>query len=573
MDTNEHSPLTLAVRAYPATPGKSQKKKLARQPACPDSMLVFDTETRTDATQRLMFGSYQFIVKDKCLEEGLFCADDLRPAERKELERYAATHAAETARGQSRQLKLLSLEEFAVKLYRAAYKDRCLLVGFNLSFDLSRIARDCAAARGRFAGGFSLGLWSYRDKTGRERRNQFRPRIGIKQIDSKCAFKGFTAANDPDSADLIPDGSATGKAEPGYVFRGHFLDLRTLSFALTDRSCSLEAACNAFGVQHGKQQVAKHGELSHQYIDYNRRDVLATAELAFKLFEEYAKHPIELQATKAYSPASIGKAYLRAMGIVPILERQPDFPAKYLGFAQSAFFGGRTSAHIRKVPVPVVYTDFLSMYPTVNSLMGLWRFVIARQIRVIEHCAADVEVWLRQLTAEKLFDPCTWTELAAFVQIIPDGDVLPARAKYDRGSNDWQVGVNHLHGEPGTPLWFSLPDAAASVILTGRVPKIVDAFRIEPTGTLAGLKPTKLRGLVDVDPARVDFFKVVIEERKRLARRADLPESERGKLDKALKVLANATSYGVYAEMNRQESDKAMIVTCHGSICLPPCKA
>ena len=38
---------------------------------------------------------------------------------------------------------------------------------------------------------------------------------------------------------------------------------------------------------------------------------------------------------------------------------------------------GRTSAHIRKVTVPVVYTNFLSMYPTVNSLMDLWRFVTA----------------------------------------------------------------------------------------------------------------------------------------------------------------------------------------------------
>jgi len=62
------------------------------------------------------------------------------------------------------------------------------------------------------------------------------------------------------------------------------------------------------------------------------------------------------------------------MGIKPILERQPSFPKPYLGYAQSAFFGGRTGAHIRKVVVPVVYTDFLSMYSTVNSLMGLWRY-------------------------------------------------------------------------------------------------------------------------------------------------------------------------------------------------------
>lgn len=117
---------------------------------------------------------------------------------------------------------------------------------------------------------------------------------------------------------------------------------------------------------------------------------MASWELAVKLLEEYEKHPITLQATKAYLPASIGKAYLRAMGIVPVLERQPDSPKEYLGYAASAFFGGRTGAHIRKVAVPIVYTDFLSMYPTVNSLMGLWQFVTSREIEVVEHCQDEV---------------------------------------------------------------------------------------------------------------------------------------------------------------------------------------
>ena len=36
------------------------------------------------------------------------------------------------------------------------------------------------------------------------------------------------------------------------------------------------------------------------------------------------------------------------------------------------------------------------------------------------------------------------------------------------------------------------------------------------------------------------------------------------RLDKALKVLANAASYGIYAEMIRQESEKKVDVTCHG---------
>jgi hypothetical protein len=442
------------------------------------------------------------------------------------------------------------------------------LSDFNLSFDLSRIAVEVTTARGRFAGGFSLGLSSYTDKQGRERRNQFRPRIGIKHIDSKRALRGFTTRNQPDREDLIPDDSETGIPETGFAFRGHFLDLRTLAFALTDRGYSLETACEAFGVRNGKTKVTAHGVLTEEYIDYNRRDVQATCELAMKLLEEYDRHPIALQCTKAYSPASIGKAYLRGMGIKPILERQPDFPVHLLGHAQSAFFGGRTSAHARKFAVPVVYTDFLSMYPTVNSLMGLWRFVTAKEIISVEHCTAEIKDFLQSVRADDLFIPDSWKKLTAFVKVIPNGDILPNRAKYSSDSNDWQVALNYLYANKNetTPqgLWFSLPDVIASMLLTGRIPEIIDAFRIEPKGVIPDLKQICLRGKIEIDPARTDFFKAAIEERKGLSKHTDLSNAERDRLDKALKVLANSASYGIYAEMNSQESDDKVRVTCHG---------
>jgi len=563
--------LPLAVRVYPEPKNAREQKQDNHPPRhwrYPDAMVVFDTETRTDATQRLMFGSYRLIVAGQCREEGLFYADDLPARDLEILKNYAATHSADVAEGNA-ELRLLTLSEFLDKFYRAAYKSRCLLVGFNLPFDLSRIAGDVAPARGRFAGGFSLGLWFYTDKSGRKRRHQNRPRIGIKQIDSKRALKGFTGQNNPDKSDLIPEGSETGAPEEGYKFRGHFVDLRTLAFALTDQSYSLESACEAFGIEHGKQRAAHHGEVTEEYIDYNRRDVLATSELALKLIEEYEKHGLSLQITKAYSPASIGKAYLREMGIEPILKRQPDFPRKYLGFAQSAFFGGRTSAHIRKVPAPVVYTDFLSMYPTVNGLMRLWRFVIAREIKVVEHCEKEITRFLEETKNNPacLFDPRTWERLTAFVKVIPDGDILPTRSKYNAASNDWQVAVNYLYAgehETDKTLWFSLPDVIASVLLTGKIPKIVDAFRIEAHGILDELKATKLYGAIEIDPRKQDFFKRVIEERKRLSSQAVISQSEKKKLDKALKVLANATSYGIYAEMNRKESDHVINVKCYG---------
>lgn len=564
MAVDELDSIPLAVRVYPEVTNWEKKSKSARPWRRPNAMFVFDTETTTDAIQRLLFGCYRFIVDGNCLEEGLFYANDLPTPELAILRKYVTTHPSDSVPEGVRELRLINLKEFLNKLFLAVYKSRALLVGFNLPFDLSRIAFDVAPARGQFAGGFSLGLWSYIDKKGHERRNGFRPRIAIKHVDGKRALMGFTAQNKPDREDLIPEGSENGKSQAGHIFRGHFLDLKTLAFALTDRGHSLESACNAFGVEHGKVKALDHGRVTADYIDYNRRDVQATSELAEKLLNEFDKHPINLQDTKAFSPASIGKSYLRTMGIKPILQRHSNFQP-YIGYAQTAFFGGRTSAHIRNVPVPVVYTDFLSMYPTVNSLLNLWEFVIARNIRIIDHCQHEITDFLRRLTVDDLFKPTTWKNLRAFVRIVPNGDILPTRGMYNSETHDWQVAINYVHASrPEEALWFSLPDIAASVILTGRIPTIIDAFRLEPCGTLRELKETQLRGVIDVDPRNQDFFKSVIEERKRLSSRQGLSEREKERLSKALKVLANSTSYGIYAEMNRQKTDSEVSVRCYG---------
>jgi hypothetical protein len=216
------------------------------------------------------------------------------------------------------------------------------------------------------------------------------------------------------------------------------------------------------------------------------------------------------------------------------------------------------------------------MYPTVNSLMNLWKFVTAEKIEVEENCSVAIETWLRQLMPERFFEQSTWKELTAFVQIIPNGDILPSRGRYNPETNDWQVAINHLYArkdEPTQALWYSLPDVAASVLLHKKVPTIADAFRLKARGKLTGLTPTKLRGMIDIDPAKQDFFRTVIEQRVALPTRADLSELEKSRLKKALKVLANAASYGIYAEMHRLESDKKVKLTCHGIDAEPfPCR-
>ncbi|MGC1985543.1 MAG: hypothetical protein WA668_09160 [Candidatus Cybelea sp.] len=215
--------------------------------------------------------------------------------------------------------------------------------------------------------------------------------------------------------------------------------------------------------------------------------------------------------------------------------------------------------------MPVVYTDFMSQYSTVNVLMGLWRFVTAREITVVEDAREELATMLRDVTPEWVLDQANWKRLAGFARIIPEGEILPLRAKY--GGNDWQIGVNYVHAgsdDPRDALWYSWPDLVASVLLTGKQPRIVEAFKIEPIGAMGGLKPVVFRGQVPIDPRTQDFFKAVIEERNRLGARTGLDESERKRLKKSLKTFGSATSYGIFAQMDRKESNEPVKLTCYG---------
>jgi hypothetical protein len=178
-----------------------------------------------------------------------------------------------------------------------------------------------------------------------------------------------------------------------------FLDLKTLAFALTNESYSLARACEAFGIAQGKSDPGEHGHITPEYIDYARQDVRATEHLLVALRQVYDQHPIDLPPEQAYSPASIAKAYLRAMGVTPRLERQPDFPRWVLGAAMHAYYGGRAECAIRRLPIPIVYTDVLSMYPTVNILLNLWRLHVASRVEV-EECTTEVQALLKDVAAE-----------------------------------------------------------------------------------------------------------------------------------------------------------------------------
>jgi hypothetical protein len=530
----------IAVRAYVP---RTRPWHAVHVPPPPEQVLVLDTETLVDAGQALLFGSARvYRASGRLVREMLIHADDLGPGDLAILRDYVATHAAE---GGGR-LRLLSRRDFLRQVFwPIAYKARALVVGFNLPFDLSRLAYGWRPARN---GGFTLRLFESVDATGRVWPDQYRPEITVKSLGSKRNFISFTTPARLD-ADLRDGGKG---------YRGRFLDLHTLAYAFTDHSLSLNAAAEEFGLEGRKDEVDEHGLIRPEYIDYNRQDVRLTWELFLALVAEWDRHPIELAPEQAYSPAAISKAYLRAAGITPPIERS-DVSVARLGQASTAYYGGRAECHIRRVPIPIRYLDFASMYPTVFALLHLWDWVVAERLTAID-ATDDARALLAGLDRDALHDPTKWPALAGlFCRVRPSGDLLPVRARYGAagpgdprgavGSQAWTIGLNHLQADHD--LWYTLADLLVAKLLNGKAPEVLEAFRVRPVGRLAGLLPVRLRGTIAVDPATDDLFRVSTEERARVKADGTLPAQERARLGQFLKTFANGGAYGIFAEFRQ----------------------
>jgi hypothetical protein len=517
---------TIELRAHTERLEKSSGGKLA--PAnipdkWPKRALIVDCETTLDQRQCLTFGCYRYCRQGKngyqSVQEGFFYADDLYSEQTAILREYGKAHGVE----------VFSRSEFIKRIFWQAVRAEALIVGFNIPFDLSRLALEGCWTTRR-GGAWSLTMNQYLDSnTGKMRENKFRPRITIKPKDGKGAF--FR---------LVNSRSQRKTAFPPI----RCLDLKTLFWALYNKSHTLDSACKDRGIP-GK--VGNHkptGKVTVEEIEYNRQDGIATVGLLNALKLEFDCHPIVLNSDRAFSPASVAKSYLKQMGLSLPSEKFELSPNIH-GIAMQAYYGGRVECRIRNTAVPVVYLDFMSEYPTVNTLMGLWRFLIAEQLK-IEDATSEIRAFLKRATLERAFDPKFWKQLSFLALVEPSEDILPVRTTYN-GKNS-NIGVNPLTSN--TPIWFAGPDIVASVLLTGKIPKIVKAVRIVPNGKQAGLNPTLLRGAVNVDPTKDDFFRKVIESRSQIKSDKNMPENERKALVYFLKILANAGSYGLFVELN-----------------------
>ena len=369
--------LDVAVRAW-ALPDGWSPREAPRHRHKPRALVVLDCETELAGRQSLIVGCYQYVrvrwrgarPTFSTVEEGLIVPDDADPEDLGRLRWYAAAHDPDVDDDTYEvcpNLRVLTRHEFCEHLlWEACYRNKATLVGFNLGFDLSRLALSAHPGRGAYSGGFVLRLWQYNGGD-----HRFRPNVVARRIDNKRTLFSWTVVVSP------PDDGAPHRASDD-----HFLDLRTLVFGLRSEGHSLESACEAFGRPYRKRRVEL-GQLSEELIDYVREDVAATTDLAQATLAEFSRHPIPLSADRAFSPSALGRAYLAQMGITPPLTRS-TLTQTELAEAMEAFYGPRVEVRIRHVPVPVTLVDFSSQYANVARLLGIFDLLRAETLQALD---------------------------------------------------------------------------------------------------------------------------------------------------------------------------------------------
>lgn len=527
----EPETLSLALRAWTG----SDRVKIGRAPRRhrPEYLVVLDTETDLSLRQRLLVGCYRYVrvawrgpvPTFTVAEEGLVHPDGNEDA-RRFLLGYAAGHPSAvdpSVTDGSPNLVVLSRAEFCERMiWQACWRNRATLVGFNLPFDISRIALSHHEGHAKGPGPFVFRLWEHEGSD-----HRYRPNVLAQRLDNRRTMLHFGGVLDP------PEDSDDHRETDD-----HFLDCRTLAFAHTNASHSLESACAAFGVPYTKRAVTL-GALSTELVDYCREDVAGTTELARALFCVHYRHPVPVAADRAYSPSSVGVGYLRRMGLRPPRAGVSRLDDAHLAQAQSAFYGQRTEVRIRHQLVPVTLVDFSSQYATVCQLLDVWGIDTAASIRALE--ATDmVRRFLDEVDLDACFRPETWPRFRFFAEVEPDGDWLPMRADFTEGDVP-RVGFGPLVSD--RPLWYGGPDLVLAKLVTGRAPRVRRAWRLRTDGRQK-LRLVLLGGRVRFDPMTEDLWTALVGARRALG---DAPEAE------GLKVIANALAYGAKLRADRTE--------------------
>jgi hypothetical protein len=477
-------------------------------------VLVFDTETTTDTRQALRFGVAREYAAGVLLRTFVF-TDEVSWKEAGTISDWAHRNRAE----------VFTIERFVAEIFLPlAYDMRAIVVGFNLPFDLARIAADWEP-KVRVGSKEAWNLWLVPRS---DPNAAYFPRLRVQRIDSTKGFIGFTGTK--------------GRFRR---YRGAFVDLRTFVHVLTGEKHTLETAGVAFGCELKKTKQDYRGPVTTRFLDYCLNDVSLTAELYQNCLNRYRQFGLAEHPSRLFSPASLAKVALRARGIVP-----PKLRAKDTGRIMTGFYAGKVECRVVGRGVQdVAVLDFTSQFPSLYCLLGADRFLTAERIHSHDS-TEDIRAWLGSLTVadllrpETLADPRMWS----LCEVEARGELLPIRSTYSGDpSQPPTIGWNHVTTEPGITLPYLAPDLIAAKLLSGKLPHVVRATTFDPIGR-QNVGPLRVLG-VEVGPAD-DLVRALSEARIR-EKKDETPGWEARA--QGLKILSNALAYGITVEVNRKK--------------------
>jgi hypothetical protein len=483
--------LDLFFRAHtiPVTPQKEYRSK--RRATQPRGALIFRCATTGDEKKDLLFGAYicaelenaEYVAK----EIGLFYRQG-HPEEFRALTRFVKDSAYE----------LVSEEGFRRNIFLKYLKARALIVAYDAPFEISRIAiKWNKSTKTRRA--FSFYFRMFRDrKTGKMRPSGYEPGISIESIDAaKTIYRPIKYK--------LRDRDAELEEEDKKFSNVHILDLKTLTSVLTGEVYSFLTACDIFEVPASRQRKT-YSRITEPAIERLLRDVTAELEWLNRLQREFGQHPVDLPPDRCYSPATLAKSYLSAMGIKPPQEKF-KIPDRINGLAAQASAGGRAECMVRRTPLPVTYLDFHAQFPAVSKLLDCRKILCAESLEFMDFTAEARKI-LGRASLDDCFRPAFWKHLRWYALVEPNDDVVPIRAKFGlSGDSDPTLAWNFLTSKQ--PIWMTGPDVIAAKLMTGKPLKILEAAKVIPRGVQPGLVPVKLHSEMKVDPLRDDLGREV----------------------------------------------------------------
>lgn len=222
--------LPISVRAY-VTLAPKKKKKGSNKPdttqqkftSPTDWVLIFDCETRTTPDQALRFGAYQLRNGSRFVERGVFFDETaFDPDELVTLRRFMEREEPSL---DGERVCLRTRDEFVDQVfYGSGYKLGAQIVGFNLPFDISRLALGFRPSRRDMKSGFSFTLVDD---------EKYNP-VSVRHLSQRASWMRFVGIkknkrwiedDDDDDEDLDFESSLR-------TDRGFFVDVKTFAAAL-----------------------------------------------------------------------------------------------------------------------------------------------------------------------------------------------------------------------------------------------------------------------------------------------------------------------------------------------------